>query len=97
MEPVDILRSFVKDHILPRLTQLELEVYHLRRVTWPVCQSLRENYQMSECDFKKRLLEMLDIEEAAYLLREKARISAQPLEYSSTVLLQQEFDALFKK
>ena len=33
------LRELVKDNILPRLTQLENEVYLLRRITWPVCQS----------------------------------------------------------
>ena len=39
------VRELIKENILPRLTQIEQEVRELRRVCWPVCQSLRETSQ----------------------------------------------------
>ena len=85
-----ILREFVKDHILPRLTQLEEEVRVLREVTWPVCQSLREQTQISDIQKKKEVLLMLDPEEAQKLLNIKSKISRQPCCFSSTNLSYEE-------
>jgi hypothetical protein len=90
----DTLRDFVKDHIIPRLTQLEIEVMYLRRVTWPICQSLRETSQLSDTEMKKKVLELLDVDEVTLLLIEKARVSRRPLELSTGNLLQEELDKI---
>jgi len=84
------LRELVKDHILPRLTQLEEELRELRLVTWPVCQSLRETSQLTDIKNKKRFLCMLDEDEIQLLLHEKAAVSARPLAFSSSTCLQNE-------
>jgi len=84
------VRELVKDHILPRLTQLEEEVRELRLVTWPICQSLRETSQLTDIKNKKRFLCMLGEDEIELLLREKAAVSARPLTFSSSSLLSDE-------
>jgi len=78
------VRELIKDVILPSLTQLEIEVHELRKVTWPVCQSLREKSQLTDIQNKKRFLEMLDDDEVIMLLNEKASVSTRPLTFSST-------------
>ena len=47
------VRELIKDVILPRIDQLEDELRELRRVTWPVCQSLRETSQLTDLKNKK--------------------------------------------
>jgi hypothetical protein len=78
------VRELVKDHILPRLTQLEEELRELRLVTWPICQSLRETSQLTDIKNKKRFLCLLDEDEVQLLLREKAVVSTRPLTFSSS-------------
>lgn len=87
---LQILREFIKDHVLPRLTQLEEEVRYLRHVTWPVCQMIRENSQIDNIDYKKQFLKLLDIEEARELIIEKSRISGGPVKGSTHHLLGEE-------
>lgn len=84
------VRELIKDVILPRLTQLEIEVRELRRVTWPVCQSLREKSQLTDIRNKKRFLEILDDDEVIFLLNEKCEVSMRPLTFSSSHLLSDE-------
>ena len=51
------LREFVKDHLLPRLTDLEAEVHLLRKFVWPVCAMAYEaNSQMDNIKIKKSSL-----------------------------------------
>jgi len=89
------VRYLIKDNILPRLTDLEVELRELRRVTWPVCQSLRETSQLSDLDNKRRFLQMLiDSDEVKQLLDEKAAISSRPITYSSVALKQEELSEL---
>ncbi len=88
------VRELVKDHILPRLTQLEEEVRELRLVTWPVCQSLRETSQLTDTRNKKRFLCLLDEDEVQLLLHEKAAVSARPLTFSTANLLNDEIYSL---
>ena len=88
------LRELVKDHILPRLTQLEEELRELRLVTWPVCQSLRETSQLTDTRNKKRFLCLLDDDEVQLLLHEKAAVSARPLAFSTANLLNDEIYSL---
>jgi hypothetical protein len=88
------VRVLIKDNVLPRLIQLEEEVRELRRVTWPVCQSLRETSQLTDIGNKKRFLMMLDEDEIKMLLEEKAKVSSRPLEFSSVCLVSDELGLL---
>jgi hypothetical protein len=91
------VRSMIKDHILPRLTQLEQEVLFLRRVTWPVCQAIRENSQLDDVQFKRMFARCInDPDEMKCLLAEKNDISKQSLRLSSTNLLVEEADRVLK-
>ena len=91
------VRSMIKDHILPRLTQLEQEVLFLRRVTWPVCQAIRENSQLDDIQIKRMFARCLsDPDEMKFLLFEKNNISKQTLSLSSTNFLNEEADRVLK-
>ena len=82
------LRELVKDHILPRLTQLEEEVRLLREVTWPVCQALREKSQL---DDKMQFMRLLSDDEIIKLLKMKNDISKTGTpKYSTTQFLSDE-------
>ena len=80
------VRLLIHDVVLPRLDRMEDEIRELRRVTWPVCQSLREKSQLSDIQNKKRFLEMLNEDEIKLLLKEKAAVSTRPLKHSSASL-----------
>ena len=80
------VRELLKDHVIPRLNQLEEEVRLLRKVTWPVCQSLRESSQLDEVAQKRAFLEGLDHDEIQMLLNEKATVSQKPLAWSTSGL-----------
>jgi hypothetical protein len=67
------LRELVRDVLLPRLADLEEEVRLLRKVTWPVCQGLREKTQLDDLESKREFLRWLDPEEAVTLLKLKSR------------------------
>jgi hypothetical protein len=70
------LRSFIRDHMLPRLDRLENEVQILRAVCWPVCQSLRENgHQLTDINNKIIFLSTLHPDDADKLLKEKAKLT----------------------
>jgi hypothetical protein len=82
------LRELMKDHVLPRLTQLEEEVRLLREVTWPVCQALREKSQL---DDKAQFMKFLPEEEVVKLLKLKHDVSKnQTPSYSTTQFLSEE-------
>ena len=70
----DELGAFIREHLLPRITQLEQEVYHLRRVTWPVCQALREKWATDEIPEKWKVLGMLHSEDARQLVNTKQMV-----------------------
>jgi hypothetical protein len=76
------VRILIRENILPRLTDLEQEVRLLRKVTWPVCQGLRESGQLDDIRAKREFLGDLDPEEIRMLLRRK----------STGSLLREEFD-----
>jgi hypothetical protein len=67
------VRELLKDHLLPRLSDLEDEVRLLRRVTWPICQNLRETHQLDDIKFKRDFLQNLDPDEARLLLKLKSK------------------------
>ncbi len=70
----DELAKFIREHLLPRLTQLEQEVHHLRRVTWPVCQALKEKWATDEIPEKWKVLSDLHPDDARQLVNTKQRI-----------------------
>jgi hypothetical protein len=84
------VRELIRDVILPRLDNLEEQMRELRRVTWPVCQSLREKSQLTDIENKKRFMSMLSKEELTMLLQEKAKISSHSLEYSTSSFISEE-------
>jgi len=88
------VRELIKDVILPRLASLENEMLELRRITWPVCQSLREDSQLRDVPSKTRFFSGLDEAEAKMLLLEKAKLSLRELKYSTSHLISEEMDAL---
>jgi hypothetical protein len=90
------VRELIKDVILPRLADLEANLMELRRITWPVCQSLREDSQLRDLPSKTRVLEGLDEAEAKILLLEKAKVSLKELKYSTSHLISEEMDALLE-
>lgn len=90
----DKLGEFVKDHLLPRLTDLEEEVRLLREVCWPVCQALREKNQLHDIQNKRNFLKYLDPDDVKKLLVMKADLTAQKPEFSTRTLLHEEFAAI---
>jgi len=67
------VRELLKDVILPRISDLEEEVRLLRKVTWPICQGLREKNQLDDMKCKKEFLQNLDQEEVLMLLKLKSK------------------------
>ena len=67
------VREFIKDHLLPRIFDLEEEVKLLRRATWPICQNVREHNQLDDIEFKRKFLQNLDPEEVQLLLKLKSK------------------------
>ena len=90
LETVKIMREFMKDHVLPRLTEVECQLQDLRKVTWPVCQNIRENSPLEQIESKKKFLYHLDDEEAKHLLRLKHKFSKVP-----AVVCEREYQLIF--
>lgn len=67
------LREFIKEHLVPRLTELEEEVRLLRKITWPVCQNIRESTQLDDIKCKREFLQNLDPDEVRMLLKRKSK------------------------
>ena len=81
------VRILIRENILPRLTDLEEEVRLLRKVTWPVCQGLREMNQLDDIKAKREFLRDLDSSEIRMLLRRKSTAS----------LVEEEFDSIMRR
>jgi len=96
LEILKDLRELVKDHILPRLTQLENEVYLLRKITWPVCQSLTEDTQLHNINSKKSFLTYgtRDKEEILDLLTRKSKMSTKKVRFSDSNTIIEEYDRI---
>ena len=67
------VRELLKDNIIPRLTDLEEQVRLLRKVTWPVCQGIKEKSQLDDIHSKKEFLRDLSFEEILMLLKIKSK------------------------
>ena len=67
------VRELLRDNILPRLTDLEEQVRLLRKVTWPVCQGIKEKTQLDDIVFKREFLANLSRDEIIMLLTCKSK------------------------
>jgi hypothetical protein len=84
------MENLVRTLLIPRLDQLEAEVKMLRELTWPVCQSLKEDGNPLNCIHeKRRYFSHLYKDEAIYLLEKKAKFSG-----TSIIVTNQELDLI---
>lgn len=89
------VRYLLKDVVLPQLLRQEIELKQLRQQTWPVCQSIREQSQISDIANKIEFLNELDFNEIIELLKNKAKISSTgELKPSTSNLLKEELGRL---
>jgi hypothetical protein len=72
----DPVTLFLREHVLPRLDNVECQLTELREVTWPYVQAKRDlealKYGVSTHREKMAVLRWLDIDEIRKLLRKKA-------------------------
>ena len=86
------IRTLLKENIIPRLTELEVELKALRRITWPVCQlQLEPDGPFQGLKEKKKFFLNLYEDEVYELLKLKARLKGGPIDQ---VLLDQEFNSV---
>ena len=86
------IRTLLKENILPRLTDLEVELRALRRITWPVCQSQLETDGPFQALGEKKKFFLNLYEDVVYeLLKLKARLKGGLVDQ---VLLDQEFNSV---
>ena len=89
------VRYLIKDVILPQLLRQEIELKQLRKQTWPICQSIREQSQIADIPNKIEFLNNLDFKEIKTLIKEKAVFSSKgEITSSSSHLLREEIDRL---
>ena len=91
------VRLLIHDCLIPRIHQLEDEIKLLRAITWPVCQSLTENSQVSDVHNKRLFLNNLDEREIRKLLILKDEIARKPLKHSTFNLLCEEISQINEK
>ena len=75
------LSDFIREVLLPKMIDLEMEVIKLRRVTWPVCQKMLEANQLDKIPEKRDFLKGLDQDEVKLLLKLKSSGSLLNHEY----------------
>jgi hypothetical protein len=69
------IREMLRDHVLPRLTELEIQLHRLRRETWPVTQAVSEKSSYIDAElYKKNYLGSLFPDESEDLLSRKQKI-----------------------
>ena len=93
LEILKEVRDLIKDNILPRLSQLENEIFVLREVTWPVCQSLSEISQLDQIEKKQKFMRMgvRGVEEMVNLLNKKSRYAGKKVQYSGSNFIPEEY------
>jgi len=69
------LEKLVREVLLPRIVQLEIEVASLRKHTWPYVQAQREHNQLDDIEAKRDFIRSLDDDTIKELLNLKAKIS----------------------
>ncbi len=91
------MRLLIRDVLIPRITNLECDLRDLRKITWPVCQSLKEKSQLTDIDSKRLFLECLDENEVQDLLKTKALFSKEEeVKMSTYQFLNEEYNELIK-
>ena len=91
------MRLLIRDVLIPRITNLECDLRDLRKITWPVCQSLKENSQLTDIDSKRLFLECLAENEIKELLKIKALFSKEgTVKMSTYQFLNEEYNELIK-
>jgi hypothetical protein len=67
------VRVLIRENILPRITDLEVQLSELRRETWPVTQYVTERHLLDHPDNtrqrRQKFLRSIDDNEADYLRR----------------------------
>lgn len=69
------IRVLLWENVLPRLDNLDAEMYDLRMVTWPVCQGQRDMATgglLTNISVKSRFLKFIHLDDIRKLLRRKA-------------------------
>ena len=69
------VRRLIKDVVLEELTKHDEEIKKLRKATWPVCQCIKENSQITDIPSKIEFLNNLSCHEVQDLVKEKSNIS----------------------
>jgi hypothetical protein len=89
------VRYLIKGVILEELQKNSDEIKKLRNVTWPVCQSLRENSQIADIAYKIKFLNDLDYNEIIDLKNEKSKFSSSnTLKLSTSHLKREELNMI---
>ena len=95
------VRELLRDLVLPRLADLEVEVQCLRKICWPVCQAIREKSQIDDIKTKKDFIKqtLTTVEEVKFLLIEKQKIHQRLVQLgistTRTDLIEQELKKIF--
>ena len=69
------LEKLVREVLIPRIVQLEIEVAALRKHTWPYVQAQREHNQLDDIETKRDFIKSLDEDTIKELLNLKAKYS----------------------
>ena len=82
------LEKLVREVLVPRIVQLEIEVAALRKHTWPYVQAQKEHNQLDDIEAKRDFIRSLDDDTIKELLNLKAKLS------ENSGLQQREYDQL---
>lgn len=82
------LDKLVREVLVPRIIQLEIEVASLRKHTWPYVQAQKEHNQLDDIEAKRDFIRSLDDDTIKELLNLKAKLS------ENSGLQQREYDHL---
>ena len=82
------LEKLVREVLVPRIIQLEIEVASLRKHTWPYVQAQKEHNQLDDIEAKRDFIRSLDDDTIKELLNLKAKLS------ENSGLQQREYDHL---
>jgi hypothetical protein len=80
--------KLIREVLLPRIVQLEIEVAALRKHTWPYVQAQKEHNQLDDIEAKRDFIRSLDDDTIKELLNLKAKFS------TNSGLQQREYDHL---
>ena len=89
------VRLLIKNVILEELMRHEDEIKKLRKATWPVCQCIKENSQITDISSKIEFLNELNYQEIQELLKEKTKFAKKgKITNTTSNLTEEEFQRL---